>query len=176
MKRILIALLMAALLIGVAECEAREPYDVIHDEVIQFNRSEKESSWIAMAILYAADECKMDPMLITAVMEAESAFNFKALSPVGAIGLMQIMPATAKSIGVDPYNPLANVVGGAFYLKMQLDRFAGQSQALIYAVAAYNAGPEAVAKAGGIPAFNETRIYVVKVLNNYNRLHRILAG
>lgn len=176
MKKILAALIISASMIFASAAEAVEPYDVIHAEVARFNHSEKESAWIAMAILYAAEQCRIDPMLVTAVMETESAFNFKALSPVGAVGLMQLMPSTARNIGVDPHNPLANVVGGAFYLKMQLDTFAGQSQALAYAIAAYNAGPNAVIQAGGIPAYAETRNYVVRVVNNYNRLLRIMAG
>ena len=130
-----------------------------------------------MAILYAADQCQIDPLLITAVMETESAFKFNARSPVGAIGLMQLMPSTAKMIGVDPYKPLANVVGGAIYLKNQLNRFAGNgAYALSYAVAAYNAGPQAVINAGGIPRISETQNYVVRVVNNYNRLQQMLRG
>lgn len=175
MKKFLIAL---AILVTLAPAisEAKEPYDVIHQEISCYKQSEKEIAWIAMAILYAAEECKLDPLLITAVMETESAFNFKALSPVGAVGLMQLMPSTAQHIGIDPHNPLANVVGGSYYLKMQLNRFAGQSQALVYAIAAYNAGPQAVINAGGIPAYAETRNYVVRVINNYNRLRQSLAG
>ena len=176
MQKLLIALMISVTLLGGGMCEAAEPYEVIHREVSQFHRGEKEIAWIAMAILYAAEECKVDPMLITAVMETESAFNFNARSPVGAVGLMQLMPSTAKNIGVDPHNPLANVVGGAYYLKMQLNRFAGQAQALAYAVAAYNAGPQAVINAGGIPAYAETRNYVVRVISNYNRLQRSLNG
>ncbi len=176
MQKILIALILAASLFG-AEAEAREPYEIIHQEISYYNRSEKEVAWIAMAILYAAEECQLDPMLITAVMETESHFNFKAMSPVGAVGLMQLMPTTAKMIGVNPYNPLQNVMGGAIYLKNQLNRFAGNgAYALTYAVAAYNAGPQAVINAGGIPAYAETRNYVVQVVSNYNRLLKMLQG
>lgn len=176
MQKFLAAIIIAVTLIGGGICEAVEPYDVIRQEISHYRNSEKEIAWLSMAILYAAEECKVDPMLITAVMETESAFNFNARSPVGAVGLMQLMPSTAKNIGVDPHNPLANVVGGAYYLKMQLNRFAGQAQALAYAVAAYNAGPQAVINAGGIPAYAETQNYVVRVISNYNRLQRSLNG
>ena len=156
--------------------EAREPYEVIHQEVSYYHSGEKEIAWIAMAILYAAEKCQVDPMLITAIMETESNFRFNAVSPVGAIGLMQLMPETARNIGVNPHNYLQNVVGGAMYLKTQLNRFAGQAQSLIYAIAAYNAGPQAVINAGGIPNYSETRQYVLKVVNNYSRLQRMMQG
>lgn len=177
MKKFLFALIIFNSIIGAGKVEAVEPFDVIRQEVSYYNHSEKEIAWIAMAILYAAEQCQIDPMLITAVMETESAFKFNALSPVGAVGLMQLMPSTAKMIGVDPHKPLANVVGGAIYLKNQLNRFAGNgAYALSYAVAAYNAGPQAVINANGIPKIAETQNYVVKVINNYNRLQQMLRG
>ncbi len=179
MKKFLVALIISASLIGAApaEVEAVEPYDVILQEVSRYGKTDKEISWIAMAILYAAEKCGVDPMLITAVMETESAFNFNARSPVGAIGLMQLMPETARNIGVNPHNPLANVVGGAVYLKTQLNRFAGNgAYALTYAIAAYNAGPQAVINANGIPNYHETRNYVAKVISNYNRLRQNLIS
>ena len=174
MKKFLIALIISVSLVNVAE--AREPYEVIRQEVSYYHSGEKEIAWLAMAILYAAETCQVDPMLITAVMETESNFRFNAVSPVGAIGLMQLMPETARNIGVNPHNYLQNVVGGAMYLKTQLNRFAGQAQALAYAIAAYNAGPQAVINAGGIPNYSETRQYVLKVVNNYNRLQRMMQG
>ncbi len=179
MKKFLIALIISASIIGVGngKVEAVEPYDVIRQEISQYHSGEKEIAWLSMAILYAADQCQMDPLLITAVMETESAFKFNAISPVGAVGLMQLMPSTAKMIGVDPHKPLANVLGGAIYLKNQLNRFSGNgAYALSYAVAAYNAGPQAVINAGGIPKISETQNYVVRVVNNYNRLQQMLRG
>ena len=104
--------------------EAAELYDEIHREVSYFNPSDKESVWITQAILYASSEYQVDPILITAVMEAESGFDFKSTSLVGAIGLMQLMSETANTIGVNPYNPLENILGGAIYLRNQLERFA----------------------------------------------------
>lgn len=171
----LILIVAVSLLANIGSVQAAEAYDVIHSEVRRYNSDEKQSAWIAMAILHAADTCQVDPMLITAVMETESGFNFNAMSPKGAVGLMQLMPETAKSIGVNPYKPLENVLGGALYLRMQLNRFAGYGErAVTNAVAAYNAGPQAVINAGGVPNYAETRQYVVRVANNYKRLSRLL--
>ena len=176
MKKLMIALLIGiTMIMGTNEAGATEIYEVIYDEVKNYNQNEKESAWIAMAILYASGEYRVDPILITAVMEAESGFNFKSVSDVGAIGLMQLMPETAESIGVNPYNPLENVVGGTIYLKNQLRNFAGYGEyAVTDAVAAYNAGEQAVMTAGGVPNYSETRQYVVNVANNYNRLIKMV--
>ena len=178
MKKFLTAFIILIFLFGgEMSAEAKDPYEVIRQEVSYYHSGEKEIAWLSMAILYAADECQIDPLLITAVMETESAFRFNAVSPVGAIGLMQLMPGTASMIGVDPHRPLANILGGAIYLKNQLNRFAGNgAYALSYAVAAYNAGPQAVINAGGIPHITETQNYVVRVVNNYNRLQQMLQG
>ena len=179
MKKFLIALIISVSFIGVesATVEAVEPYDVIRKEISYYHHGEKEIAWLSMAILYAAEQCQLDPLLITAVMETESAFRFNAISPAGAIGLMQLMPGTASMIGIDPHKPLANIVGGAIYLKNQLNRFAGNgAYAISYALAAYNAGPQAVINANGIPKFAETQNYVVRVINNYNRLQQMLRG
>lgn len=107
-----------------------------------------------------AQEEGVDPDLFTRLVQAESAFNPQARSPVGAIGLAQLMPGTAAELGVDPNDPEQNLRGGARYLKQQLDTFGSPELAL----AAYNAGPGNVRKYGGVPPFEETQNYLAKIL------------
>lgn len=112
--------------------------------------------------------------LLRAVAKAESGFNPKAVSKAGAMGVMQLMPGTARSLGVsDPYNARQNILGGAKYLKQNLDRFGGD---VSLALAAYNAGPGSVTKYGGIPPYKETQNYVKKIMADYTGNNTILAG
>jgi soluble lytic murein transglycosylase-like protein len=108
---------------------------------------------------------RLEPALLRAVVKVESNFNHKAKSPVGALGLMQIMPNTAEHLGdsraLDHKNPRANILAGAKYLRGLINQFAGD---LRLAIAAYNAGPNAVIKHKGIPPFRETKDYVNKVM------------
>jgi soluble lytic murein transglycosylase-like protein len=103
----------------------------------------------------------VSPALLTAVARAESAFNPAARSPAGAQGLMQFMPATAAGLGIDPWKPEQAVDGAARLLKSHLQRFGSTELAL----AAYNAGPGAVTKHGGIPPYKETQNYVRKIMS-----------
>jgi len=115
-----------------------------------------------------AEQERLPPALVKAVIAAESAFDPQAISRAGAQGLMQLMPTTAEHLGVaDPLEPGQNVRGGAAYLRSMIDRYGDLTRAL----AAYNAGPEAVDRYGGIPPYRETRDYVERVLTYYRHYH-----
>lgn len=112
-----------------------------------------------------AKRWSLNPRIFRALIRQESGGRQSARSPAGAIGLSQLMPATAKGLGVDPYDPEQNLEGGAHYLRQQLDRFGGDYRK---ALAAYNAGPGAVQKYGGVPPFAETQNYVRTILGSGN--------
>jgi soluble lytic murein transglycosylase-like protein len=114
-------------------------------------------------ITKASEKYSVDPALIKAVIKAESNFNHRAVSKKGARGLMQLMPATASSLHVqDSFHPESNIEGGVRYLRYLLNYFSGN---LHLAIAAYNAGENAVIRYGGIPPYPETQIYVRRVLS-----------
>jgi soluble lytic murein transglycosylase-like protein len=109
----------------------------------------------------------LDPKLLHAIAKVESNYNPRAVSPKGALGVMQLIPSTARLVGVsDPFDPRENIHGGARYLRYLLDKFGD----LTLALAAYNAGPKAVEAYGGIPPYAETQRYVRSVLSLYQRL------
>ena len=126
---------------------------------------------LAAAIQDAARTHGVDPRLVTAIARRESAFNANAVSHVGAQGVMQLMPATARYLGVkNSFDARENIFGGTRYLRTLLDTFKGD---LDLALAAYNAGPGAVAKYKGVPPYRETRAYVAAVRASYEHSLRV---
>jgi soluble lytic murein transglycosylase-like protein len=126
---------------------------------------------LALLVSAAAATHGLPEELLTAVIEVESNFNAAAVSPAGAVGLMQLMPGTARYLGVkNAHDPASNIDGGARYLKKLLGRFDNN---LHLALAAYNAGPSTVLRSGTIPPYAETQRYVPKVIQRY---HSLLGG
>lgn len=130
---------------------------------------------LSQLIYETAEEYGVDPVLAASLFDQESRFRMDAVSPVGAVGIAQLMPETAASMGYDPYRLEENVRGGIEYLNYQLHRFshAGSLQAS-YAVAAYNAGPQAVVNYGDVPPYVETRNHVSAVARNYQYISSLL--
>jgi soluble lytic murein transglycosylase len=133
----------------------------------------RDASHLAPVVARHSSMYEVDPALVWAVMKAESDFDPKAVSPAGAVGLMQLMPETAQRLAVDPYDPEDNIAGGTRYLRYLLDRFRGN---LPLALAAYNAGATRVEASRALPAIDETRRYVAKVLRFYRRFAQTLPG
>ena len=122
---------------------------------------------IADAIGSASSRYRLDPDFVASVVSAESNFNSRAVSPKGAQGLMQLMPGTASQLGVDnAFDPAKNTDGGTRYLRQLLERF---NFDVAKALAAYNAGPLRVDQHNGVPPYRETRKYVTRIINDYNR-------
>lgn len=115
------------------------------------------------AIIKTAQKYGVDPRVMLALANQESGFNQNVTSPAGAIGVMQLMPSTAESLGVNPYDTYENIEGGVKYLAQQLETFSGDIEK---ALAAYNAGPAAVKKYGGVPPYAETQNYVSTIMGN----------
>lgn len=136
---------------------------IMKEKRVLFNRNiARDIKKFDVLITKSAEKHGMDPALIKAVIKAESNFNHQAVSPKGARGLMQLMPATASSLHVDDsFHPEKNIDGGVRYLRYLIRLFNGD---LRLALAAYNAGEKAVQRYGGIPPYRETQQYVQRVL------------
>lgn len=122
--------------------------------------------------LLAAESAKNNNLpeaLIRSIMHAESGFQANAVSPKGAIGLMQLMPGTAQELHADPRDPRQNVEAGTAYLRSLIIRYEDQNDGVARAVAAYNAGPAAVDRYNGVPPYRETQDYVYRVLTEYQK-------
>ncbi|MBI3926945.1 MAG: lytic transglycosylase domain-containing protein [Armatimonadetes bacterium] len=152
---------------------------LISDWIAQFNSSlsRTEQMDIATWIVEAAEEHSIDPLLLASLIAQESGFEPQAVSPVGAMGLGQLMPETAELLGVaDPWDPRENLRGAARYLSWQLERWEDSADPVSLALASYNAGPGAVEQYGGIPPYAETQNYVASISSLYGELRYVADG
>ncbi|MBN2396754.1 MAG: lytic transglycosylase domain-containing protein [Deltaproteobacteria bacterium] len=131
-----------------------------------YTKAQETDPLFRSIIQEASDLYEVEPELIQAIIMAESSYNPRAVSKRGARGLMQLMPATAKALGVeDSFNPEHNIHGGVRYFRQLLDRFGGDVK---MALAAYNAGSRKVREYQGIPPFKSTKYYITRVFSYYN--------
>ena len=150
------------------------PTAVVSCRNMTAKKLEKRASSYVDAIQAYSIAYEVDPNLVKAIIAIESCFDRKAISSVGARGLMQLMPATAKELGVkDSFDANSNIRGGIKYFSQMLARFNNNTE---LALAAYNAGPHAVEKYGGIPPYAETKGYVKKVLKRYKKYNAKTAS
>ena len=155
---------------------ARAVYEPYRAAIRGYNRrlTEREVDAITSAILIHSEQMGVDPRLVIALVIAESSFDPGATSRVGAMGLGQIMPGTAREIGLaNPYDPVQNIAGAVYLLKTRLDKYSAGGDVTmgrILALASYNAGMGAVKRHKGVPPYRETRNYVKKVEKIYRRL------
>jgi soluble lytic murein transglycosylase-like protein len=147
-------------------------YVAMHNNSLSY----EDAKAIADGITYYSNMYGVDPLLMTALFHTESHFNQDSISGAGAIGIGQIMPDTAVSLGVNPYDTMQNIEGACSYMSTALKNFADWPYPTEAALAAYNAGSNAVIKYGGVPPFAETQNYVVTIRDRYNSLRGIIDG
>lgn len=131
-----------------------------------------EAGWIAKAILYYSYKYNVDPLIMSALIDTESKFNQNAVSSAGAIGMGQLLPSTASALGVNPYDTLQNIEGACSYMATQLNNFNGDTR---LALAAYNAGSDAIKQYESVPPFEETQNYVTQITQKYSQLSGALS-
>ncbi len=153
--------------------EKQVRYDhVLFETICDYNESidYKDARRLAALIERKADFYNVDPYLVAALVSQESAFSQDAISPVGALGLGQLMPETAADLGVDPTDSSQNLDGCVRYLAQNLDAWAYTNDPIGLALASYNAGPGAVAMYGGVPPYEETENYVYIIKYRYDQI------
>ena len=149
-----------------------DPIEIISETIAYFNPrlKKRKRRALAKAIFENASEFELDPYLLTALISQESMFYARAKSSVGAYGYGQLMPATAKYLGVNRKKPKENLRGCAMYLSEQLHTWRRSRDPLAFALASYNAGPGTVAHYNGVPPYQETRNYVSIIKSRYQTL------
>jgi soluble lytic murein transglycosylase-like protein len=150
-----------------AQISAFEPEDYVAPPAAAAPAAAAEAFDLDAAVRALAEEYRLPEELVHSVISAESAYDPAAVSVKGAIGLMQLMPETARELAVDPRDPGENVQGGVSYLKQLLERYAGSRDQLVLALAAYNAGPGAVDRYRGLPPYAETHEFVRRVIERF---------
>ncbi|MBC3536670.1 lytic transglycosylase domain-containing protein [Megasphaera hominis] len=166
------AVLVFSLMAILPATQAITPEELVYDQVSKYV-SAQQAADISRNICDAAATYHVDPVFATAVFTTESHFDNTAVSGVGAIGIAQLMPDTAAYLNVNPYNVRENIFGGVKYLGQMMDRYKTWDKPFMYAAAAYNAGPGAVDRAGGVPHYAETMNYVQTVENTRQDIWRI---
>ena len=135
-----------------------------------------EAKNIAYGITYYSGMYGVDPLLMTALLETESNFNQASVSSAGAIGIGQIMPGTAATLGVNPYDTMQNIQGACSYMGTALHNFSNWPSPVEAALASYNAGSAAVISHGGVPPYSETQNYVATIRDRYSNLQNMLGA
>jgi len=131
---------------------------------------EWQSKDLARHMLMSAAHANLDPNVLAAIVTVESSWHTHAVSWAGAVGLGQLMPGTAATLGVNPRDPKQNLTGAAHYLSALMNTFGSNPDRYKLVFAAYNAGPKAVQRFGGVPPYYETQRYVIKVLRTWKHL------
>jgi soluble lytic murein transglycosylase-like protein len=150
-----------------AQITAFEAEDYVAPPSPSAPKPEEKSFDLDETVKAIAAENRLPEELVHSVIAAESAYDPGAVSVKGALGLMQLMPETARELAVDPLDPGENVQGGVSYLKQLLERYAGSQDQLVLALAAYNAGPAAVDRYRGLPPYAETHAFVRRVIERF---------
>lgn len=151
---------------------------IINNYIAKGNPSLSDSERQNMTdnIIYYSYQYGVDPLVMTSLFSQESNFHHSSRSTVGAIGLGQIMPDTAVALGVNPYDLTQNIEGACSYLSTQIKNFNNEIYPVEFALAAYNAGPNAVREYGGIPPYSETQNYVKNIRSKYFDLYSQMVG
>ena len=179
---LIFAFVISPLTAGVASASpsAEQPTPAAVDQyatvlrTINPHLASRQSHYLASHLLSNAGRWRVNANLLVALVTVESAWRTQARSRVGALGLGQLMPGTAATLGVNPRNPYQNLAGAARYLSGLISLYSGKKRQYELAFAAYNAGPKAVQRFGGVPPYSETQNYVVRVMRTWKHINHVV--